>query len=112
MDSYGKRTPFTREAFSGFVKAYTGGLSIEEIRSKYDGNIDEIKRGRIKDERWTSFSRNEISAKNDTLDIGLMSGLAANASFDGKEPLDIAKEAAEELKSIQSELNKIIDLLS
>lgn len=111
VDNYGKRTPFSREAFAGFVNAYTGGISIEAVKTKYNGTIDDKKRGKIKDERWTCFSRKEIAAKNDSLDIGLMSEVSANAAYEDKEPIDIAREAAEELKAIQIELNKIIDLL-
>lgn len=110
-DSYGKRTPFTREAFSGFVKAYTGGITIGQIRNKYDGNVDDKKREEVKDERWTCFTRKQIATKNDTLDIGLMDRSSANASFENKEPVDIAREAAEELTVIQLEINKIIELL-
>lgn len=111
VDSYGKRTPFTREAFAGFVKAYTGGISIDDVKTTFDGTIDEKRRGKIEDDRWTCFSRKQIEIKDNCLDIGLMSGVSANAAYEDKEPIEIAKEAAEDLKAIQTELNKIIDLL-
>jgi len=48
MPSYGKRTPFTRAAFADFVKAYTGGVALEDVQKKYDGTIDDAKRASIR----------------------------------------------------------------
>jgi type I restriction enzyme M protein len=109
--SYGKRTPFTRAAFAGFINAYTGGIGIDEVRDAYDGTVGDALRSQIDDERWTSLTREEITAKNDSLDLGLMAdaGLSDGAVVD--EPLDIAREAAEELRGIQVELEKMIELL-
>ena len=50
--SYGKRTPFTEDAFQKFIYAYTGGISAYDIVKKYDGVIDQTKRSAIKDERY------------------------------------------------------------
>ena len=109
--SYGKRTPFTRAAFAGFINAYTGGIGIDEVRDAYDGTVDDELRSRIEDERWTSLTREEIAAKKDSLDVGLMAEAGIGDSAGVEEPLDIAKEAAEELKGIQVELEKLIELL-
>lgn len=109
--SFGKRTPFTRAAFDGFVKAYTGGIDINDVRNVYDGIVDEKKRVAIQDDRWSCLTREEIEKKNDSLDVGLMhdAGLAANGNME--EPIDIAREAVEELKGMQRELDAIIELL-
>jgi type I restriction enzyme M protein len=109
--SYGKRTLFTREAFADFVKAYTGGIDITKVRDDYDGAIDEKKREAIKDERWQQFTREEIAAKNDSLDIGLIEDESVNKRSGLAEPIDIAKEAASELDAIKKELDQIIELL-
>lgn len=109
--SYGKRTPFTRAAFAGFINAYTGGVGIDRVRDTYDGTVDDELRGGIEDERWTSLSREEIAAKNDSLDLGLMAETGTGDGAMAEEPLDIAKEAAEELRGIQVELEKLIELL-
>jgi type I restriction enzyme M protein len=111
VDNYGKRTPFTRLAFDGFVKAYTGGIDIDAVRREYKGEVNEPNRLNISDARWSCFSREDIRKKKDSLDIGLMTDKAKNSSYQGKEPLDIARDASEELKAIQLELNKIIELL-
>lgn len=109
--SYGKRTPFTREAFADFVKAYTGGIPLEEVREAYAGVIDEAKRKAIQDPRWQVFSREQIAAKNDSLDIGLIEDENISKNADLGDPLAIAREAAAELDAIKRELDQIIGLL-
>lgn len=108
MPSFGKRTPFTREAFTDFVLAYTGGVAIEQVKEEYDGTIDDGKRQGIQDERWQCVSREEIAKKNDSLDIGLIADESLTNSTDLGEPIDIAKEAMLELEGIAKELNAII----
>jgi type I restriction enzyme M protein len=112
VDNYGKRTLFTRDAFADFVKAYSGGISLENIKLKFDGTIDDKKRETIKDPRWQCFTREQITAKNDSLDIGLIEDESLSKNGDFGEPIEIAKEAAFELNIIQKELEKIIKLLS
>lgn len=109
--SYGKRTPFTREAFADFVKAYTGGIPLEEVREAYAGEIDDAKRKAIQDPRWQVFTREQIAAKNDSLDIGLIEDENISKNADLGDPLAIAREAAAELDAIKEELDQIIGLL-
>ncbi len=109
--SYGKRTPFTREAFADFVKAYTGGIGLEAVRDAYAGEIDEEKRKAVKDPRWQVFTREQIAAKNDSLDIGLIEDESISKNADLGDPLAIAREAAAELEAIKRELDQIIALL-
>lgn len=108
--SYGKRTPFIRNAFGAFVKAYTGGVEETELKTDWSGEIDEAKRKQIADidKRWQCFSRQQIAAKNDSLDIGLIADETLGNSDDQGEPIDIARQALAELKSITDELNLII----
>lgn len=108
--SYGKRTAFNRAAFNDFVTAYTGGTSIEDLRDKFDGKVSDKKREKINDSRWSSYSREEIAIKNDSLDIGLMSKLKKENS-DDKGPLELATAAKKEIENIQAEFDKIIALL-
>ncbi len=105
MPSFGKRTPFTRKAFTDFVKAYTGGTTIDKVKTDYDGSIDEKKRKKIKDERWQCISRKEIAQKNDSLDIGLIADQSLTNAAELGTPIDIAKEALAELSSITKERN-------
>ena len=108
MPSFGKRTPFTRKAFEQFVLAYTGGVSMDKVKDNYDGNIDDKKRKKIKDERWQCITRETISEKNDSLDIGLIADDSLVNAADLGEPIDIAKEALAELSDITKELKAII----
>ncbi len=110
--SYGKRTPFTRAAFADFTKAYTAGISIDDVRDNYNGKLDNKARAKVKDERWNYFKREEITAKNDSLDMGLIQDDSITKSEDIGEPIDIAKEALKELSAITKDLNAIIKELS
>ncbi|RRN76229.1 SAM-dependent methyltransferase, partial [Pseudoxanthomonas sp. SGD-10] len=112
--SYGKRTPFTRTAFADFIIAYTGGIGLEALKEKWEGNIDEAKRRAIaeKDERWQCFSREAITAKGDSLDIGLIADSSLSKAEDLGEPLDLAKAAMTELQVIQQELEALMKELS
>ncbi|WOK09624.1 N-6 DNA methylase [Imperialibacter roseus] len=110
--SYGKRTLFSREAFDGFVKAYTGGIGLEKVAADYDGTIDEEKRKAVKDPRWQVFTREQIAAKNDSLDIGLIEDESMSKNGDLGEPIDIARETIKEIDEIQSALKEMVKLLS
>jgi type I restriction enzyme M protein len=106
--SYGKRTPFMREAFKGFIKAYTGGIDSDDVLMEYDGSIDDTKRATIKDERWKCITREEIVEKNDSLDLGLIADESISKSEDLGKPIDIAKEALSEIDAIKKTLDTII----
>lgn len=109
--NYGKRTPFTKAAFADFVKAYTGGISLEKLQKDYDGSIDQDKRKSIADERWQCLTRADIAAKNDSLDLGLIADENLVNSADLGEPLEIAEEARDVLENIARELDLIIKTL-
>ncbi len=106
--SYGKRTPFTEEAFRDFIYAYTGGISADDVVEKFDGTIDHEKRATIHDERWQCFSREDITVKNDTLDLGLITDDSLQDSETLGEPEEIIREAKEEIASILSQLDLLL----
>ncbi len=110
--NYGKRTPFTERAFEDFVLAYTGGIPFDKVEKDYDGLVSDAKRKTIKDERWNCISRAEISTKNYSLDLGLIADSTLTNSDDLGEPIDIAKQALTELKSITEQLNAMIKELN
>lgn len=110
--SYGKRTPFTEKAFEDFVLAYTGGIPFDKVEQDYDGLVSDDKRKTIKDERWNSISRAEISTKNYSLDLGLIADSTLTNSEDLGEPIDIAKDALLELETITQQLNAMIKELN
>lgn len=108
VPNYGKRTPFTEKAFKDFVKAYTGGISIDNVETDYDGSISDEKRKLIKDERWNSLSRKEIAKKKNSLDLGLIADESVSNGEGLGEPIEIAAEALSELNSITAQLKAII----
>lgn len=106
--AYGKRTPFTEEAFADFIYAYTGGISADKVVAEFDGTIDQEKRAAIKDERWQCLTRKEISAKNDSLDLGLIADSSLQDSATLGEPEDIIREAKTELGEILKQLDLML----
>lgn len=111
VPNYGKRTPFTREAFNEFIEAYTGGIKPENLASDFDGIIDEVARTNIINERWNFIDRETIARKNDSLDLGLIADDSVGNGDDLGEPIEIAQEALTELTSITKELNAMINEL-
>ena len=108
MESLGKRNPLSRKHFAGFVQAYTGGISIEEVKEQYDGRVDPDKRRQVKDNRWQCLSREQIAEKNDSLDLGLIADESFSSNGQSADPLQLAKEAKEEMQAIMLELEGII----
>jgi type I restriction enzyme M protein len=108
VPNYGKRTPFTRAAFSDFIKAYTGGISEDKVLMDYNGEVDDDKRKTIKDERWNCFTRDFISNRSDSLDIGIIEDEKVSKAEDIGEPIDVAIKALNEIESIKVALNEII----
>ncbi len=106
--NYGKRTPFIENAFEGFVRAYTGGIGIDKVEEEFNGRVNDDKRKSIKDERWKCISRETIAKKNHNLDLGLIADDSISNSEDLGEPIDLAKEALNELNEITKQLNAMI----
>tara|TARA_R110000764_G_scaffold1503_1_gene6296 strand:- start:376263 stop:377723 length:1461 start_codon:yes stop_codon:yes gene_type:complete len=108
VPSYGKRTPFTREAFNEFIEAYTGGIKPEKLATDFDGRFDEAARKKINNERWNYINRETIAQKNDSLDLGLIADESVGNGNDLGEPIEIAKEALSELQTITEQLQAMI----
>jgi type I restriction enzyme M protein len=111
-ENYGKRTAFTYNHFSDFVKAYTGGISIENVGTKFDGIIDDKKRAKINDERWKCFTREDIAKKNDSLDLGLIADDSLTNTKELALPMDIAIKAISDIDIIKMEFEKITKLFA
>lgn len=111
MPAFGKRTPFTEQAFDDFIFAYTGGIIANKVETDFDGTIDNAKRAKIKDERWQCLTRAEIAAKNDSLDLGLIADSSLVDSDTLGEPADIIREAKDELTEIMKQLDAMLNEL-
>lgn len=80
MPSFGKTNPLKASDFAGFEAAYTA-----EDRAK------------VADERWQSFTREEIAQKGNSLDLGLIKDDSVLDYEDLPDPAESAAEAAEKL---------------
>jgi len=99
MDSFGKTALLKEDDFSGFEAAYQAP-----------------DRHAVKDDRWSVFSREEIKAKGNSLDLGLIrddSVLDYNDLPDPAESADEAvallEEAVDLLKSVARELRALTE---
>ena len=94
MPSFGKTNPLKVEDFADFVKAY-----------------EAEDRDAVKDERWQKFSREEIAAKGNSLDIGLIKDDSIIDYEDLPDPGDSAREAAQELMEAVKLLESVAEEL-
>lgn len=97
MPSFGKTTPLKREHFKGFETAFEA----EERRT-------------IEDERWSIFTREEIQAKTDSLDLGLIRDDSLMEYDDLPDPIESGEEciarleeAVDLMKSVVRELENL-----
>lgn len=81
MPSFGKTNPLQKEHFTEFIKAYEA----EDRKT-------------VEDERWSVVSREEIAAKGDSLDLGLIKDDSIVDYEDLPDPLTAAEEAADTLE--------------
>jgi type I restriction enzyme M protein len=87
MQSFGKTSPLMHKHFDDFVKAYRSD-----------------DRSSISDERWSIFTREQITAKNDSLDLGL---IRDDSVIDYKN----LKDPAENGEEMVLQLEEAVDLI-
>lgn len=94
MPSFGKTHPLKREDFAGFVKAY-----------------EAADRHSVEDERWHSYTREEIAAKDDSLDLGLIKDDSIIDYEDLPDPVESAESAIASLREAAKLLQEVADKL-
>ncbi|EIT84148.1 type I restriction-modification system, M subunit [Fictibacillus macauensis ZFHKF-1] len=94
MTSFGKRNQLTMAHFENFMKAY-----VEEDRTK------------VQDERWNKFTREEITKKDDSLDIGLIADESLSSYENLPDPIESAEEAIVKLQKAMDLLNEVVEEL-
>jgi type I restriction enzyme M protein len=97
MPAFGKRTPLTREHFVAFEEAYGPdplGLAPRTATGP--------------EGRWQCFSREEIAARGDSLDLAWLKDDSAEDSADLPEPAVLAQEAMLELEEALQDLRAIL----
>ena len=97
---FGKRTPLTREFFKEFEKAY--GKKADGSSKRTDTGIEG---------RFRYFSRDEIAARGDSLDISWLKDESETAAGELPEPELLAQEAIGELEGALEELRGILQEL-
>lgn len=91
MPSFGKTTPLKPEHFADFEAAFEA----EDRRS-------------VQDERWSVFTREEIAAKGNSLDLGLIRDDSVLDYNDLPDPADSAEEAVAQLEEAVDLLNSVV----
>lgn len=81
MPSFGKTNQLKKEHFADFIKAYTA----EE-------------RASVKDERWNCFTRDQIAAKGNSLDLGLIRDESILDYEDLPDPIESAQDCIDQLE--------------
>ena len=97
MPAFGKRTPLTREHFAEFEAAY--GLDPLGLAPRTATGPEC---------RWHCFSREEVSARGDSLDLAWLKDDSAEDGADLPEPATLAQEAIQELESALEDLRAIL----
>jgi type I restriction enzyme M protein len=93
MPSFGKRTPFTREHFAEFEKAY-GADPYGKSKRKDLGEAGRLRK----------FTREDVKARGDNLDISWLKDEGTTASDDLPEPEDIAADILALLQTATAEI--------
>ncbi|SRR5579875_158230 len=100
MPAFGKTRPLTADDFTDFEKAY-GKDPNGRAKRKEEGE----------ESRWRCFTREQVTARNDNLDISWLRDTEAEAEGQLTEPEDIAgaivghlKAALEEIETLTEEL--------
>jgi type I restriction enzyme M protein len=97
MPAFGKRTPLTREHFADFEAAY--GPDPLGLASRTANGPEG---------RWQCFSREEIAARGDSLDLAWLKDDSAEDGADLPEPAVLAQVAMVELEGALEDLRAIL----
>lgn len=90
MPSFGKTNPLKREHFAAFEAAYEA----DDCRA-------------VRDERWSVFTREEIAAHGNSLDLGLIKDDSIIDYDDLPDPAESAASAAEQLEEAAKLLREV-----
>lgn len=94
MPSFGKTNPLKEEHFADFEKAYNAK-----------------DRNAVEDERWHKFTREEIAAKGNSLDLGFIKDDNILDYNDLPDPVESAKSVVEGLKEAQGLIEEVVEVL-
>lgn len=95
MPSFGKRTPLTHAHFDPFVEAYTQ----PERHDQGDTG------------RWRCFTREQVKARGDNLDLTWLRDESASHADDLPEPEELAGEILAHLETATEEMRALLEML-
>jgi type I restriction enzyme M protein len=101
MPSFGKRTPFGKEQFVDFEKAY-GADPLGKSKRKDQGE----------EGRFRKFMREELKERGDSLDLSWLKDDSAQAADDLPEPDEIAAEIMDKLRLALEEMEELSAVLA
>lgn len=91
MPSFGKTNQLKKEHFGDFIKAYTA-----EDRAS------------VKDERWNCFTRDQIAAKGNSLDLGLIRDESILDYEDLPDPIESAQDCIDQLEMAADLIKEVV----
>ena len=91
MQSFGKTNQLKKEHFDDFIKAYTA-----EDRAS------------VKDERWNCFTRDQIAAKGNSLDLGLIRDESILDYEDLPDPIESAQDCIDQLEMAADLIKEVV----
>ena len=91
MPSFGKTNQLKKEHFDDFIKAYTA-----EDRAS------------VKDERWNCFTRDQIAAKGNSLDLGLIRDESILDYEDLPDPIESAQDCIDQLEMAADLIKEVV----
>ena len=91
MPSFGKTNQLKKEHFANFIKAYEAS-----------------DRKKIKDERWNCFTRDQIAAKGNSLDLGLIRDESILDYEDLPDPIESAQDCIDQLEMAADLIKEVI----
>ncbi|MCR4722208.1 MAG: type I restriction-modification system subunit M [Eubacteriales bacterium] len=94
MPSFGKTNPLKKEDFAGFEAAY-----------------EALDRRAVQDERWNVFTREQISDKGNSLDLGLIRADSIVDYEDLPDPIESGEEAIAQLEEAVDLLQSVVNEL-
>jgi type I restriction enzyme M protein len=100
MPSFGKRTPFTRDALAEFERAY-GSDALGKSKRKDLGE----------EGRFRKFTRDEIRKRGDNLDIAWLKDDSGGGNGEVGDPEEIAAEIVEKLRVAMEEIEGLQKVL-
>ena len=98
MDPFGKTRPLTIADFAAFERAFGGDVLGRAKR------VDEGELG-----RWRCFTRDDVAARNDSLDIAWLRDTSGDPEDEMTEPEDIATAIMVHLRTALEEIDALVE---